>query len=72
LRDELLELLAGLELALYREQEHKEPHLRLVWALEKKIKETREKLRVTLYGVQESSQRQGPVHSGDVGRPEES
>lgn len=55
-REKLLELLAGLELALYRETNLNEPSYRLQKVLEDKIKATRERLRVILYEVQSGHQ----------------
>lgn len=49
-RERLLELLAGLELALYRELNSDAPLYRFQKVLEDKIKDTRERLRVILYG----------------------
>ena len=50
-KTKLLELIAGLELALYRESNLDEPMYRLVQEYERKLKETRERLRVILYGT---------------------
>ncbi len=51
--ERLLELLAGLELALYRDKQSDLPYYRLQKAIEDKIKDTRESLRVALYEVRQ-------------------
>lgn len=52
-QEKLLELLAGLELALYRERQADVPLYRLEKVLEEKISQTKERLRVILYGTSE-------------------
>ena len=52
-KDKLLELVAGLELALYRELKSEAPVYQYQKAIELKLKETKERLRVILYGLSE-------------------
>lgn len=47
---ELLELLAGFELAIYRENELRDPDYKLLKAMRDKRKELRDKLKGLLYG----------------------
>lgn len=54
-KDKLLELIAGLELAIYREQKSLAPLFRYERALEDKLKQTKERLRVILYGMEETT-----------------